>query len=323
MSDLPYDRLQSTPPFTFIGIDTFGPWNILTRKTRGGQANSKRWAVLFTCLYTRAIHIEVIEELSSSSFINCLRRFISLRGDVQEIRSDRGTNFVGATDHLNANVVNVEDTAIKHFLDNSKVTWIFNPPHSSHMGGVWERMIGVTRRILDSMMMDIQSRHLTHEVFITLMAEVCAIVNSRPIVPVSTDPDSPTILSPASLITQKTNQIQSSFGPYDIKDLYKSQWRCVQHLANIFWQKWRKEYLQQQQVRRKWQNVTPDLTEGDIVLMKDQSVSRCEWPIGIIISAIKSFDNKVRKAEVRIFRDGKRLTYTRPISELVLLLHEE
>lgn len=72
MSDLPADRLQPSPPFTFIGLDTFGPWSIVTRKTRGGASNSKRWAVLFTCLYTRAIHIEVIEELSSSSFINCL-----------------------------------------------------------------------------------------------------------------------------------------------------------------------------------------------------------------------------------------------------------
>lgn len=134
MSDLPEGRLELTPPFTYIGVDTFGPWNIVTRKTRGGQANSKRWAVLFTCLYTRAIHIEVIEELSSSSFINCLRRFISIRGNVKEIRSDRGTNFVGATEDLNVNVINVETGPTRQFLDDQKVTWIFNAPHSSHMG---------------------------------------------------------------------------------------------------------------------------------------------------------------------------------------------
>lgn len=172
MSDLPKDRLQPTPPFTFIGVDTFGPWNIVTRKTRGGQA------VLFTCLYTRAIHIEVNEELSSSSFINCFRRFISLRGNVKNVRSDRGTNFVGATGNLDMNIVNVEDRPIKRFLDDKKVSRTFNSPHSSQMGGVWERMIGITRCILDSMMMDIQSKHLIHEVLTTLMAEVGAIVNS-------------------------------------------------------------------------------------------------------------------------------------------------
>ena len=136
MSDLLADRLHPSSPFTFIGLDTFGPWSIVTRKTRGGASNSKRWAVLFTCLYTRAIHIEVIEELSSSSFINCLRRFISLRGNVKEIRSDRKSNFVGATEDLDVNIINVEDNPVREFLSDQKVTWIFNPPHSSHMDGV-------------------------------------------------------------------------------------------------------------------------------------------------------------------------------------------
>lgn len=228
MSDLPADRLQPSPPFTFIGLDTFGPWSIVTRKTRGGASNSKRWAVLFTCLYTRAIHIEVIEELSSSSFINCLRRFISLRGNVKEIRSDRGSNFVGATEDLDVNVINVEDNPVREFLYDQKVTWIFNPPHSSHMGGVWERMIGIARRILDSMLMDLHSRHLTHEVLTTLMAEVCAIVNSRPIAPVCSDPESPVILSPNMLLTQKSGEISTNFVRQDIKDLYKATWRCIQ-----------------------------------------------------------------------------------------------
>ncbi|XP_071098015.1 uncharacterized protein [Haliotis cracherodii] len=120
MADLPSDRLMPSPPFTYVGLDTFGPWFVVTRRTRGGQANNKRWAVLFTCLTTRAIHIEVVEELSSSSFINALRRFISIRGPVKQLRSDRGTNFVGATDALKINVVNVEDNSIKRFLDDER-----------------------------------------------------------------------------------------------------------------------------------------------------------------------------------------------------------
>lgn len=82
MSDLPEDRLHPGPPFTFIGIDTFGPWPIIHRKTRGGSAQQKRWTILFTCLVSRTIHIEVTEELSSTSFINAFRRFIALRGNV-------------------------------------------------------------------------------------------------------------------------------------------------------------------------------------------------------------------------------------------------
>ena len=116
------------------------------------------------------------------------------------------------------------------------------------MGGVWERMIGVTRRILDSMLSDVSSQNLTHEVLTTVMAEVSAIINSRPITTISTDPDNPTILSPSMLLTHKTadNGIQD-ISEFCVKDMYKAQWRRVQHLSNIFWQRWKTEYLQQLQ----------------------------------------------------------------------------
>lgn len=87
--------------------------------------------------------------------------------------------------------------------------WIFNYPHSSHMGGAWECMIGVTQRILDSMMMTTSLARLSHEVLTTFMAEVLAIVNARALIPVSTDPESPSILTPAMLLTQKIGDIPS------------------------------------------------------------------------------------------------------------------
>ena len=119
MADLPIDRVTPAPPFSSVSVDTFRPWTVVTRKTRGGQAHNKRWAIIFTCLTTRGIHIEMIEDMSSSSFIHALRRFISLRGPVKEFRSDRGTNFVGATDGLRINRVNVEDGQISNFLYNT------------------------------------------------------------------------------------------------------------------------------------------------------------------------------------------------------------
>ncbi|XP_062571281.1 uncharacterized protein LOC134233331 [Saccostrea cucullata] len=108
MADLPVDRLTPGPPFSSVGLDVFGPWPVVTRKTRGGSAQSKRWAVLFTCLTSRAVHIEVIEDMSSSCFINALRRFIALRGPVKLFRSDRGTNFIGAVDDLHVNAIKLK-----------------------------------------------------------------------------------------------------------------------------------------------------------------------------------------------------------------------
>ncbi|XP_069109741.1 uncharacterized protein [Argopecten irradians] len=234
MADLPVDRITPSPPFTFVGVDVFGPWTIVTRRTRGGSASSKRWAVLFTCLSSRAVHIELLEEMSSSSFINSVRRFYAIRGKVAEFRSDSGTNFVGAISDLDTTAIFIKDPNIKEFLRESGTIWKFNPPHASHFGGSWERMIGVARRILDSMFLN-NNRNLTHEVLSTFMAEVTAIINARPLIPVSTDVDEPLILSPATLLTQKTGSRIESFEYFNQKDMLRSQWKHVQVLAEQFW----------------------------------------------------------------------------------------
>ena len=220
------------------------------------------------------------------------------------------------------NVINVDDKSIKDFLYNEGSTWKFNPPHSSHMGGVWERLIGVTRRILDSLLLDMNNKELTHEVLVTLMAEVSAIINSRPLVPVSSDPECPTVLSPSMLLTQKTDVITDNFNVLETKDLYKAQWKRVQVLADMFWNRWKRDYLQTLQVRRKWQHSRPNLKEGDVILLKDNSVHRNEWPLGVIVRPINSEDGIVRKALVRVIKEGKPTIYTRPITEMVLLLSD-
>lgn len=322
MADLPIDRTQPGPPFTCVGLDAFGPWNIVTRRTRGGVTNCKRWAILFTCLTTRGVHIEVVEEMSASSFINAYR-LVALRGPVKQIRSDRGTNFVGSTNDLNINTINVEDGLVKSVLYENGTTWIFNPPHSSHMGGVWERLIGVARRILDSMLLEnsMIKGHLTHEVLVTFLAEVTAIINSRPLATLSTDPDDPYPLSPSLLITQKPDVLVSQLDiVFDPKDMYRSQWRRVRHLADVFWSKWKAQYLQSLQERRKWQKDTRNISVDDIVLMVDKQAPRIQWPMGKVVKTFPSVDGKVRKAEIRISRDGKISSFIRPVSELVLLI---
>ncbi|XP_046547595.1 uncharacterized protein LOC124257539 [Haliotis rubra] len=320
MADLPEDRLTPCPPFTFVRVDTFGPWSVTTRRTRGGQANSKHWALLFTCLVIRAVHIEVIDELSTSAFINMLRRFISIRGKMKEFRSDRGTNFTGACSVLNVNVINVEDEPIKRFLSDNKASWIFNPPQASHMGGVWERMIGVVRRILDSMLANVSHRNLTQDVLTTLMAEICAIVNARPIVPVSSDPEVPGILSPSSLLTLKSDHAENLVTNCNMTDLYQSQWRLVQALAEQFWSRWKTDYLHTLQARRKWFDSKPNIEQGDVVLLREKDTVRNEWPIGLVENAIQSEDGKIRKAVIRVIRKNSVLKLTRPITELVLLM---
>lgn len=235
-------------------------------------------------------------------------------------QSDRGSNFIGASEEMRVNSVKVEDGPVKQFLCDSSITWIFNVPHASHMGGIWERMIGMTRRILDSMLLDSKSKTLTHETLTTFLCEVCAIINARPLVPVSTDVDSPMILSPSILLTGKVEFLPVVSDSLDYKDIYRAQWKHVQVLADLFWRKWRREYVNLLQTRRKWTHETRNLKVDDVVLLKDSSENRNNWPMGLIDKVFESEDGLVRKVVVRIIRDGKVTFYTRPVQELVLLI---
>ncbi|KAF1387159.1 hypothetical protein PFLUV_G00102450 [Perca fluviatilis] len=317
MADLPPERLKTCPPFTYVGLDVFGPWVICTRRTRGGQAESKRWAIMFCCMSSRAVHIEVIDSMDTSGCINALRRFFAIRGPAKQLRSDCGTNFIGACKELGMGK-DQPDKTVQTYLNQEGCSWEFNPPHASHMGGSWERLIGLARRILDSMLLE-QYTRLTHDVLCTLMAEVTAILNARPLIPVSNDPEDPFILSPSMLLTQKVG-VPSPPGDFTDKDLLTKQWRQVQSLANRFWNRWSREYLPTLLCRRKWHKSYQNLQEGDIVLLKDTQVARNHWPTAIITKTFPGKDGRVRKVELRTTVQGSSKTFFRPVSEVILLL---
>ncbi|XP_034163934.2 uncharacterized protein LOC117598271 [Pangasianodon hypophthalmus] len=315
MADLPSERLKICPPFTYVGLDVFGPWSVTSRRTRGGQAESKRWAIMFCCMSSRAVHVEVVESMDASSCINALRRFFALRGPAKQLHSDCGTNFIRACKELGM------DKIVQKYLSEQGCSWEFNPPHSSHMGGSWERLIGIARRILDSMFLQLKTR-LTHEVLCTLMAEVTAIINARPLLPVSADPEQPFILSPSVLLTQKTG-VPPPPGDFSDKDLYTKQWRQVQALANQFWTRWSREYLPCLQHRQKWTVPRRNLQVGDLVLLRDKQIARNCWPMARISAVFPGKDGHVRKIEVTTTDQGNIKTFLRPIAEVVLLLPKD
>ena len=321
MADLPEERTSPSPPFTYVGFDVFGPWQICTRKLRGGAANSKRWGSLFTCLNSRAIHIEVLEAMDASAFICALRRFFAIRGPALRLRCDRGTNFVGGKSELEEGFAEMHNQAVQRYLVEQGCEWVFNPPHASHFGGVWERQIGTIRRILDAMLMQIGGQQLTHELLTTLMAEVTGIVNSRPIGIIPSDIEEPQPLTPAMLLTMKTRPLTAPPGEFHPQDMYsRKRWRRSQYLTDQFWLRWRREYIQNLQVRTKWNAQEPNIVEGDVVLVKDNDVHRNHWPLGRVTEAVKSEDGKVRKATVMIHKDGGSKVILRPIKELVKIL---
>lgn len=174
MADLPKERLQTDlPPFTNVGIDYFGPFEV-----KRGRSLIKRYGVIFTCMASRAVHLEMAYSLDTSSCINAIRRFISRRGQVSHIKSDNGTNFIGAERELREALSELNHEKIQNALLHSGVTWTFNTPAASHHGGVWERVIRMIRKVLTSVL---HQQHLDDEGLQTLLCEVEAILNDRPI----------------------------------------------------------------------------------------------------------------------------------------------
>ena len=233
MTDLLGDRLEPSPPFTYYTVDYFGPWLI-----KEGRRELKRYGVLFTCLVSRAIHLETANSLTTDAFINALRRFLSRRGPTRLIRSDRSSNFVGARSELKDAVSEMDEARIHNFLLERGCDWFLfkmNPPHASHMGGVWERQIPSVRNVLCALL-QVSGQQLDDESLRTFMCEAEAIVNSRPL---TTDRLATTCslepLTPNHLLTMKTEVLLPPQGDFKRADLYsRKRWRRVQHLANEF-----------------------------------------------------------------------------------------
>ena len=181
MASLPLDRVTpSRPPFTYVGVDCFGPFQV-----KRGRSSAKTYGVLFTCLTVRAAHIEVANSLDTDSFLNALRRFIARRGPPEEMRSDNGGNFVRGEKELREAIKDWNQSRIHDHLLQFNTKWTFNPPASFRHGGAWGRCIRSVRKVLRVL---VKEQQLNDEGLRTLMCEAETIVNGRPITKLSDDP---------------------------------------------------------------------------------------------------------------------------------------
>ena len=161
---------------------------------------------------------------------------------------------------------------------------------------------------------------LDEESFRTLMCEVEAVINSRPLTVVSGEPNDHEPLTPSHLLTAKSAVVLPPPGKFQRNDIYmRRRWRTVQYLTNLFWSRWKKEYLVSLQERVKWQQPKRNLTEGDIVILREENVRRNVWPLGIVIKTEPDQQGFVRSVIVKTQESSLR----RPVNKLVLLLPKE
>lgn len=319
MANLPTNRLSMEPPFTYCGVDIFGPFYI-----KEGRKQMKRYGVLFTCFSLRAVHIETAVNIDTDSFIQALRRFIARRGPVRSIRSDNGGNFIGCENEFVKEIEKMDKDKISSFLLSNNCDWIIwerNPPVSSHMGGVWERMIRSVRTVLDSLLKEHPSR-LDDESLRTLLTEAENIVNSRPMTTENLSDPEACPITPNQLLTLKTKVVMPPPGVFQKEHIYcRRRWKAVQYLANEFWRRWQKEYLLILQGRQKWMEKTRNFEVGDIVLIKEENLSRNQWKLGKVTETFPSKDGLIRTVNVRL--SPCKTSLQRPITKLVLLIGVE
>ena len=274
---------------------------------------------------SRAIHIELAHSLTTDSFINALRRFISRRGNVKYIVSDNGTNLSGGYTELKESIHEWNETQICQSMKQKSIDWKFNTPTASHFGGFYEREIRSIRKILNALMLE-QNVKLTFEELHTLMCEVESILNSRPLTVVSDDPSDPEPLTPNHLLITN-NCVTFPPGVFKKEDIYvRKRWRQVQYLTNLFWTRWRKEYVALLQQRQKWTEKSDNIEIGDIVLMCDANLARNLWPLAKVVDVKTDDTGVVRTCTLKVSRcknsnlnDFGHSILERPITKIVKL----
>ncbi len=294
-----------------LGVDCFGPFEV-----KRGRSVVKRYGVIFTCLNIRAVHLEIATSLDTDSFIHALRRFIARRGQVVEMRSDNGTNFVGGQRELQDALKTWNQNQINSFLLQKGIKWTFNPPTGSHFGGIWERLIRSVRKILSSIL---REQSLDEEGLYTLFCEVESILNNRPISRASMDINDLEALTPNHLLLLKT---QPSLPPglFRKDDLYsRRRWRQVQYMVDLFWKRWIGEYLPQLQERQKWLVKKRDFQMGDVVLIVDNVAPMSSWIMGKVIQIMQDKRGLTRQVKIKT----KSTCLNRPITKICLLLEAE
>ena len=315
---LPRFRVTEAPAFTFTGVDYAGPLYV---KGATPSESEKIWICLYTCCVVRAIHLEVVPDMTTQSFMRCFKRFTARRGFPAKIISDNGQTFKSAAKTLSKILKHPE---VEEYFSGIHIQWSFNLEKAPWWGGIFERMVKSVKRCLRK---TIGRGRLTLDELTTAITEVEMIVNSRPLTYVSTE-DTEEPITPSHLITGR-RLMSLPDGPYnrDIDDdaviEHSTLTKRMIHLNKVldhFWNRWNKEYLLElrdahRQAPSKGADET--ISIGDIVLVQDTDRPRGFWKLARVESLITGTDGQVRGAKVLLHSAVKRHTHLqRPIQLL-------
>ncbi|CAL8133345.1 unnamed protein product [Orchesella dallaii] len=312
MGNLPESRVTPARPFLHTGVDYAGPF-VLKNPIGRAPKTYKSYMCLFVCMVTKAIHLEAVSSLSTDAFLATFRRFVSRRGLCAHIYSDCGTNFVGAEKEIKT-FISARETnhLISDSMTSQGVSWHFNPPSAPHQGGLWEAGVKSAKHHLRRV---IGNSVLTFEQFQTVLCQVEAILNSRPLHPMSPDPSDFTALTPGHFLIGEPLTFVPDVDLTEVRpnrlNLFQLQQQRVQH----FWKRWSQEYLNTLQQRTKWYWEQENVQLGDLVLVKEES-SPGTWKLGRISAVHPGDDGRVRVVTLKT----STTSIQRPVAKLIPLL---
>ena len=325
MAQLPLDRLKPAPAWYSITIDFFGPIEIrgeVNKRSRG-----KAYGVIFTCNLVRAVHIELSPDYSTDSFLLALRRFMSVRGTPSKIRSDRGSQLVGANRELKQMINGLDIKTLMRFGAEEGIEWDFSPAEAPWYNGCAESMVRAAKKALQA---TLKGQIVTYSELITVISEVANLLNERPIGKQSNDIEDGSYLCPNDLLLGRaTSRIPG--GPFEEYASSKKRFNYVQSIVDAFWVKMTRFYFPSLIVEQKWHTSSRNVCVGDIVLLQDSNALRGEWRLARISKTHPSSDGKVRKVTLSYrhldntinYKGGALTNIERPVQNLVVILAAE
>ena len=281
----------------------------------------KTYICIFICLAIKAVHLEVVSDLTTPAFQASLRRFISRINCPKNIYSDNGSNFVGARNELRDLYQFLEkeetDSAIHQHLLQHRVNWIHIPERAPHFGVLWESAVRSMKKHLKRIM---GPTPLTFEEMETVTCQVEACLNSRPLIPMTIhNQDGLTTLTASHFLLFNAPEAYSEDPRLPEDPSLLKKWNQCQAMVQHFWSRWSREYLNTLQSRTKWQRTRTNLQLDDIVIPKEDRTFACHWPLANIIQTYPGKDGLVRVAKVKTATG----IYKRPVTKLALLHRED
>ena len=293
MSCLPIERLKPAPAFCFTSLDYFGPFE--ERGEVNKRSRGKVYGLLFNCIVSRAVYVDVAHDYTTDAFLIVLRRFVSLRGYPSKIYSDPGSQLVASSKELKNIIEGLNVEEISQFGIDKGLEWKFSPADGPWQNGCSDALV---KSVKKAVAISVRSQVLSISEMQTVFFEAANLVNERPIGRHPSDPNDGVYLCPNHLLLGRASSRVPS-GPFENLSKSLRRFSVIQNVTNSFWRRWTRDFFPSLLANQKWHTEKRNVKIGDVVIVQDSKQIRGNWRLARISDVFPSDDGRVRKVELK------------------------